>query len=669
MTDTTSYDASAITVLEGLEAVRKRPGMYIGSTGERGLHHLVYEVVDNSVDEALAGVCDLIEITLLPGDNGDGVRVIDNGRGIPVDMHPVEKRPAVEVVMTVLHAGGKFGGGGYKVSGGLHGVGVSVVNALSRKVDLEIHRDGYRWTQSYSLGVPDAPLERHEESDRTGTTTTFWASPDIFETTDYDFETLSTRFREMAFLNKGLTIVLRDERPEGIDAGADEDVDSEQSSAPREVRYKYDLGLVDYVQHLNNAKSPVHRTVIDFEAESEDGDGQAMSLEVAMQWNDQFTESVHTFANTINTHEGGTHEEGFRAALTTLVNRFAREWGVLKEKDPNLSGEDVREGLTAIISIKLAEPQFEGQTKTKLGNTEAKSFVQKVVNNELGAWFEQNPNEGKLIARKAQSAAIARVAARKARDAARSRKGLMGGAGLPGKLADCQSTDPEECELFIVEGDSAGGPAKQGRDSRVQAILPIRGKILNVEKARIDRILQNQEVQAIINALGTGVQEELDLNRLRYHKVVLMADADVDGQHIVTLLLTLLFRFMRPVIEQGHVFLAQPPLYKLKWAGRDVDPEYAYSEREREALVGAGVAAGKRLPKENGIQRYKGLGEMNDDELWETTMDPSQRLLLRATLDDAAHADEVFSTLMGEDVESRRKFIQRNARDVRFLDI
>nr|WP_203433075.1 DNA topoisomerase (ATP-hydrolyzing) subunit B [Jiangella asiatica] len=666
MTDTTSYDASAITVLEGLEAVRKRPGMYIGSTGERGLHHLVYEVVDNSVDEALAGVCDLIEVVLLPGG---GVRVVDNGRGIPVDLHPVEKKPAVEVVMTVLHAGGKFGGGGYKVSGGLHGVGVSVVNALSTKIDLEIHRDGYRWTQSYSLGVPDAPLQRHETSDRTGTSTTFWASQDIFETTEYDFETLSTRLREMAFLNKGLTIVLRDERPQAVDPGAGEDVATDEPVGPREVLYRYDNGLVDYVNHLNSAKTSIHPTVISFEAESINGESQAMSLEMALQWNDQFTESVHTFANTINTHEGGTHEEGFRAALTSLVNRFARDWGVLKEKDANLTGDDVREGLTAIISIKIAEPQFEGQTKTKLGNTEAKGFVQRIVNEQLGAWFEQNPTEGKQIARKAQSAAIARVAARKARDAARSRKGLMGGGGLPGKLADCQSTDPEECELFIVEGDSAGGPAKQGRDPKVQAILPIRGKILNVEKARIDKILQNQEVQAIISAMGTGVHEEFDLNRLRYHKIVLMADADVDGKHIQTLLLTLLFRFMKPVVEHGHVFLAQPPLYKIKWVGRDVVPEYAYSDRERDALIRAGQEAGKRLPKDEGIQRYKGLGEMNDDELWETTMDPEQRLLLQVTLDDAAQADEVFSTLMGEDVESRRKFIQRNARDVRFLDI
>ena len=663
---TGTYDAADITVLEGLEAVRKRPSMYIGSTGERGLHHLVYEVVDNAVDEALAGFCDFIEVTLLPDG---GVRVADDGRGIPIDEHPLERRPAVEVVLTMLHAGGKFGGSGYKVSGGLHGVGVSVVNALSSRLDVEIFRDGHRWTQSYSLGEPVGPLRRHEPTDRTGTTVTFWASPAIFETTDYDFETLSTRFREMAFLNKGLAITLRDERPEGIDPGADEDVETTLTSAPREVRYEYDGGLVDYVTHLNRGKDAVHHNIVSFEAESNGETTQAMSLEVAMQWNAGFTESVHTFANTINTHEGGTHEEGFRASLTWLVNKFARDWGILKDKDTNLTGDDVREGLTAIVSIKIAEPQFEGQTKTKLGNTEAKAFTQRVVNEQLGAWFEQNPTDGKAIARKAHSAAVARVAARKARDAARSRKGLLGGGGLPGKLADCQSTNPEECELFIVEGDSAGGPAKQGRDPRVQAILPIRGKILNVEKARLDRILQNQEVQAIVSALGTGVQDEFDINRLRYHKIVLMADADVDGQHIRTLLLTLLFRFMRPVVELGHVYLAQPPLYKIKWAGRDVEPEYAYSDRERDALRGTGLAAGKRLPKEDPIQRYKGLGEMNDDELWETTMDPTQRILLQVTLEDAAQADDIFTTLMGEDVESRRQFIQRNARDVRFLDI
>ena len=660
-----TYDASAITVLEGLEAVRKRPGMYIGSTGERGLHHLVSEVVDNSVDEALAGYADRIDITL--HDDG-GVTVSDNGRGIPVDEHPIEKKPALEVIMTTLHAGGKFGGGGDKVSGGLHGVGISVVNALSHNVLVEVARDGFSWRQSYEFGVPTAPLEQGDPTDRTGTTTTFWASPDIFETIDYDFETLSARFREMAFLNKGLTIVLRDERERARDASQEEDVaDAEPVTAP-EVVYRFENGLVDYVAHLNRGKESIHRTVVELEATSNGEQTQPMSLEVAMQWNNAFTESVHTFANTINTHEGGTHEEGFRAALTYLVNRFAREWGVLKEKDPNLTGDDVREGLTAIVSIKIAEPQFEGQTKTKLGNTEVKTFTQKVINEQLGAWFEQNPGEGKLIARKAQAASIARVAARKARDAARSRKGLLGGAGLPGKLADCQSTVPEECELFIVEGDSAGGPAKQGRDSKIQAILPIRGKILNVEKARIDRILQNQEVQAIISAMGTGIQEEFDLNRLRYHKIVLMADADVDGQHISTLLLTLLFRFMRPVIEHGYVYLAQPPLYKLKWAGKENPAEYAYSDRERDELIRIGDQAGRRLQKE-GIQRYKGLGEMNDDELWDTTMDPEQRLLRQVTLEDAAQADDVFVTLMGEDVESRRKFIQRNARDVRFLDI
>jgi DNA gyrase subunit B len=661
-----SYDASNIQVLEGVEAVRKRPGLYIGSTGERGLHHLVYEVVDNSVDEALAGHCDRIEVTLL---EGGGVRVQDNGRGIPVDNVESEGRSAVEVVLTVLHAGGKFGGGGYKVSGGLHGVGVSVVNALSSTLEVEVRRDGRLWTQSYAVGVPQAPLAPAGTVDDSGTTITFWASTDIFETTDYSFETLSNRFREMAFLNKGLTIVLRDERPARTDDAHDE-IAAVDEVAPSEVVYKYDGGLVDYVDHLNARKDAVHRTVIAFEAEADDTESgvAGMSLDIAMQWNTGFTESVHTFANTINTHEGGTHEEGFRAALTGLVNRFAREWGILKEKDPNLTGDDVREGLTAIVSVKLAEPQFEGQTKTKLGNTGAKSFTQRLLNDRLGEWFEKNPGEGKDIARKAMSAAVARMAARKARDAARSRKGLLGGGSLPGKLSDCQSTDPEECELFIVEGDSAGGPAKQGRDQRVQAILPIRGKILNVERARIDRVLQNTEVQAIISALGTGIHEDFDLNRLRYHKIVLMADADVDGQHIRTLLLTLLFRFMRPVVEQGYVFLAQPPLYKLKWT-RPAQPEYAYSDRERDVLTEAGLAAGKKMAKDDGVQRYKGLGEMNNDELWDTTMDPDRRVLLQVTLEDAARADEMFTILMGEDVESRRKFIQRNAKDVRFLDI
>ena len=642
----TTYDAANIQVLEGLDAVRKRPGMYIGSTGERGLHHLVYEVVDNAVDEALAGHCDTIEVTLL---SDGGVRVVDNGRGIPVDEHPVEKRPAVEVVLTVLHAGGKFGGGGYSVSGGLHGVGVSVVNALSRALEVEIHRDGYVWRQRYERSVP-GPLQRGETTDRTGTVVTFWADPDVFETTQYDFETLARRFQEMAFLNRSLSLTLNDER---------------DPEAPRAQTWKYDGGIVDFVDYLNTSKGPAHRSIVSFDATD---DETGMSVEVALQWNAGFAESVYTFANTINTHEGGSHEEGFRAAVTSLVNRFAREWGVLKEKDANLAGEDVREGLTAIVSVKLREPQFEGQTKTKLGNPEAKGLVQKVVNENLGAWFEANPAEGKDIARKTTAAAQARLAARKARDLARSRKGLLGGSGLPGKLSDCQSTNPAECELFIVEGDSAGGSAKGGRDPQTQAILPIRGKILNVEKARIDKVLSNTEVQALISALGTGIHDDFDIEKLRYHKIVLMADADVDGQHIRTLLLTLLFRFMRPLVEAGHVFLAQPPLYKLKWTGRDA-AEYAYSDRERDALVAAGTEGGKRLPKDEGIQRYKGLGEMNASELWETTMDPATRVLLQVTLDDAAQADELFSVLMGEDVESRRSFIQRNAKDVRFLDI
>ena len=652
-----SYDASNIQVLEGLEAVRKRPGMYIGSTGERGLHHLVYEVVDNSVDEALAGYASHIKVVM---QADGGIRVEDDGRGIPVDEHPTEKIPAVTLVLTSLHAGGKFGGGGYKVSGGLHGVGVSVVNALSTKLYVEVKRDGYRWTQSFTYGEPDAPLERHEATDETGTTTTFYASADIFETVHYSYETLKTRFREMAFLNKGLELVLRDDRPdvEGEEGPQGDDRD-------RDARFRFDKGLVDYVNHINvGSKAPIHRDVISIESED---DNKGLSLEIAMQWNDSFVESVHTFANTINTHEGGTHEEGFRSALTATVNKFATAQGLIKKASDNLSGEDIREGLTAILSIKLEEPQFEGQTKTKLGNSEAKSFVQSVLNEELAAWFEQNPAEGKTIVRKSLDAATARMAARKARDLARNRKGLMGGGGLPGKLADCQSRNPEECEIFIVEGNSAGGSAKGGRDPYAQAILPLRGKILNVEKARIDKILQNTEVQAIISALGTGVHDDFDMAKLRYHKIVLMADADVDGQHISTLLLTLLFRFMKPLIDAGHVYLAQPPLYKIKWT--NAPAELAYSDSERDGLLAAGAEAGRRLPKEAPVQRYKGLGEMNDSELWDTTMDPAQRILRQVTLEDGQVADEMFTILMGEDVEQRRSFIQRNAKDVRFLDI
>ncbi|MEN9516692.1 MAG: gyrase subunit [Actinomycetota bacterium] len=647
-----AYDASAITVLEGLEAVRKRPGMYIGSTGERGLHHLVYEIVDNSVDEALAGYCNQIDVVLLA--NG-GVRVNDNGRGIPVDIHPVEKKPALEVVLTVLHAGGKFGDGGYSVSGGLHGVGVSVVNALSRDLSVVVQRDGFVWEQSYKLGVPNSPVEKGVATTTTGTEVTFWPSEDIFETTDFSFEILSTRFREMAFLNKGLTITLRDERNGHVD----------EKGQPLQVKYHYEGGIVDFVKHLNTTKGVTHKSIIALESEDTK---YKMSLEVAMQWNNGFSESVYTFANTINTQEGGTHEEGFRTALTSLVNKFAEEWGYIRRKEDRLTGDDIREGLTAIISIKVAEPQFEGQTKTKLGNTEAKSFTQKAINDAVGEWFEKNPSEGKEIVRKAIDAATARIAARKARDLSRSRKGLLEGRGMPGKLADCQWTEPEKCELYIVEGDSAGGSTKGGRDSRFQAVLPIRGKILNVEKARIDRVLQNNEVQALITALGTGIHDDFDIAKLRYHKVILMADADVDGQHIRTLLLTLLFRFMRPLIEQGYVYFAQPPLYKIKWGGKE-PVQYAFSDKERDGFIQIGVDAGKRLPKEDGIQRFKGLGEMPAKELWDTTMDPAHRVLMRVTLDDAAAADDLFSVLMGEDVEQRRQFIQRNAKDVRFLDI
>ncbi|MFJ4687827.1 DNA topoisomerase (ATP-hydrolyzing) subunit B [Streptomyces sp. NPDC091377] len=657
---TASYDASAITVLEGLDAVRKRPGMYIGSTGERGLHHLVYEVVDNSVDEALAGHADTIDVTILPDG---GVRVVDNGRGIPVGIVPSEGKPALEVVLTVLHAGGKFGGGGYAVSGGLHGVGVSVVNALSAKVAVEVRTDGHRWTQDYKMGVPTAPLAQHEAIEETGTSVTFWADPDIFETTEYSFETLSRRFQEMAFLNKGLTIRLTDERESAkAVVGADE-AGADDNAEAKTVTYHYEGGIVDFVKYLNSRKGDVvHPTVIDLEAEDKD---KSLSLEVAMQWNSGYSEGVYSFANIIHTHEGGTHEEGFRAALTNLINKYARDKKLLREKDDNLTGDDIREGLTAIISVKLSEPQFEGQTKTKLGNTEAKTFVQKAVYEHLNDWLDRNPNEAADIVRKGIQAATARVAARKARDLTR-RKGLLESASLPGKLSDCQSNDPTKCEIFIVEGDSAGGSAKSGRNPEYQAILPIRGKILNVEKARIDKILQNQEIQALISAFGTGVHEDFDIEKLRYHKIILMADADVDGQHINTLLLTFLFRFMRPLVEAGHVFLSRPPLYKIKWGREDI--EYAYSDRERDALLEMGRQRGKRI-REDSIQRFKGLGEMNAEELRVTTMDQEHRVLGQVTLDDAAQADELFSVLMGEDVEARRQFIQRNAKDVRFLDI
>ncbi|MCL6424024.1 DNA topoisomerase (ATP-hydrolyzing) subunit B [Brachybacterium sp. JHP9] len=686
-----------MTVLEGLEAVRKRPGMYIGSTGERGLHHLVWEIVDNSVDEALAGHGDSIEVTVRADG---GVRVVDHARGIPVDMHPTENKPAVELVLTVLHAGGKFGGGGYAVSGGLHGVGSSVVNALSSRMEVEIRRQGHVWRQAYSRGVPQAPLEKGEETDETGTTITFWADPEIFETTTYDFETLRKRFQQMAFLNKGLSITVTDERPAAEPEEDDEEIDVERAAekASREqaeqpsdggaegekgpkqapvgtlittpegfarVTYLYKNGLKDFVAHINAAKRAevVHPDIIDIEAEDR---SSMISVEIAMQWTGAYTESVHTYANTINTHEGGTHEEGFRSALTGVVNRYAKAQNILKDKDANLTGDDIREGLTAVISVKLGEPQFEGQTKTKLGNTIARTFVSKVMTDQMNDWFESHPSEARDIVRKAQSAALAREAARKARDATRRKSPLETG-GMPGKLRDCSSRNPADSEIFIVEGDSAGGSAVQGRDPRTQAILPIRGKILNVEKARLDRALDNMEVRSLITAFGTGIGEDFDATKLRYHKIVLMADADVDGQHICTLLLTLLFRYMRPLIELGHVFIAMPPLYRLKWSNAPHD--YVFSDDERDERLREGRAAGKRIPKDNGIQRYKGLGEMDWKELQSTTMDRASRTLKQVTVDEAADADTVFSVLMGDDVESRRRFIQENAKDVRFLDI
>ena len=689
MAEEHAYDAGSITILEGLEAVRKRPGMYIGSTGSRGLHHLIWEIVDNSVDEAMADYADKVTVKLL--EDG-GVEVIDNGRGIPVEMH-ASGAPTVQVVMTQLHAGGKFDSDSYAVSGGLHGVGISVVNALSTRVEAEIKRDGKHWYQNFQNAIPDDLVEGGNARG-TGTKIRFWADPEVFETTEYDYDTISRRLQEMAFLNKGLTIELIDERvteeqieleeiadaesgetstdetsfddaPDAGDTFNEESGEAKEAAAEKKRRKKvtfhYPEGLTDYVKFLNKSKTSIHPSIVSFEAKGEDHE-----VEVALQWNQGYKQSVHTFANTINTHEGGTHEEGFRAALTSLMNRYAKEHKLIKEKDGNLSGDDCREGLAAVISVKVGDPQFEGQTKTKLGNSEIKGFVQRAVNEHVNDWFDANPAEAKAIINKAVSSAHARMAARKAREMVR-RKSATDLGGLPGKLADCRSKDPKISELYIVEGDSAGGSAKGGRDSMFQAILPLRGKILNVEKARMDKVLKNAEVQAIITALGTGIHEEFDIKKLRYDKIVLMADADVDGQHIATLLLTLLFRFMPQLVEDGHVYLANPPLYKLKWSKGT--PGYAFSDDERDKLLAEGLEQNRKINKDDGIQRYKGLGEMNAAELWETTLDPSTRILRRVDLEDAQRADELFSILMGDDVSARRSFITRRAKDVRFLDI
>ena len=659
------YEASDLKVLEGLEAVRIRPGMYIGSTGPRGLHHLVYEIVDNSVDEALAGFASHIEVTILPGN---GVRVDDDGRGIPVDIVEATGISGVETVMTKLHAGGKFGGGGYAVSGGLHGVGISVVNALSTRVDIEVRRQGYHWTQTYIDQKPTAPLKQGEPmgaEESTGTSVTFWADPSIFETTEYDFETLRSRFQQMAFLNKGLKISLTDLRE--IDQAGDEvagDGDNPVEELHRSVTYRYENGIKDYVDYMVKSRkaTPIEPDVIDFESEDLK---IGISAEVAMQWTTAYSEAVRTFANTISTTEGGTHEEGFRAALTSLVNRYAREKNILKDKDENLSGDDVREGLIAVVSVKLTTPQFEGQTKTKLGNSEAKAFVQRVMTDKLGDWFDAHPTEAKNVIQKAIEASRARIAAKKARENTR-RKSIFETAGMPDKLKDCQSNDPSECELFIVEGDSAGGSAIQGRNPITQAILPLRGKILNTERASLDRMMKSDTIESLITAIGGGYGEDFDISKVRYHKVIIMADADVDGAHIATLNLTLFFRYMRPMITAGYVYVAMPPLYRLKWTKGPHD--FVYTDKERDRVLAEGKAAGRQLPKGEGIQRYKGLGEMTYQELWETTMDPEHRILKQIHIEDAAQADETFSMLMGDEVEPRRLFIQRNAHDARFID-
>lgn len=627
------YGADQIQVLEGLEAVRRRPSMYIGSTCVRGLHHLVYEVVDNSIDEALAGVCDRIVITL----NEDGsVSVDDNGRGIPVDIHPKEKRSALEVVLTILHAGGKFGGQGYKVSGGLHGVGVSVVNALSETLEAWVKRDGKIHYQCYHKGKPEEAVKVVGTTEETGTVIKFKPDPEIFEVCEFSFEYLTQRLRELAFLNKGIKIILKDEKNN------------------KEVVYQYQGGIVSFVEHLNKTKDPIHREIIYIQKVLEENE-----IEVAIQYNDSYVESIFTFANNINTHEGGTHLSGFRSAMTRTINDYARKNNLIKDSEASLSGDDIREGLTAVISVKLRYPQFEGQTKTKLGNSEMKGLVESVVNDGLAEFFEENPAVAKKIIEKCLLAARAREAARKAKELTR-RKNALEVSSLPGKLADCSFKEPELSELFLVEGDSAGGSAKQGRDRRFQAILPLRGKILNVEKASLDKILNNEEIKAMITALGTGFGDDFELSKLRYHKIVTMTDADVDGSHIRTLLLTFFYRFMKPLVENGNIYIAQPPLYYIKQNKKEY---YAYSDKELEELL-------TKIGRQNiTVQRYKGLGEMNAEQLWETTMNPESRIILKVTLEDAIEADQTFSMLMGDKVEPRREYIQAHASEVRNLDI
>lgn len=629
------YDESQIQVLEGLEAVRKRPGMYIGSTSSRGLHHLVYEIVDNSIDEALAGFCKNIDITI---HENNSITVIDDGRGMPVGIHPKMQKPTVEVIMTVLHAGGKFGGGGYKVSGGLHGVGASVVNALSELCEVEVKREGHIWKQVYKRGKAITGLEIVGDSDEHGTKTHFQPDSDIFDEIEYDYDTLAQRLRELAFLNKGIKITLNDERND-----------------KKEV-FHYEGGIKSFVNYLNRNKETVHKEPIYIEGKKDD-----YSVEIAIQYNDSYAENIFSFANNIDTIEGGTHLAGFKSALTRVFNDYAKKFGILKENDKNLSGEDIREGLTAVISIKLTDPQFEGQTKTKLGNSEVRGIVDSIVGERVGVFLEENPQVSKNILDKALMAARAREAARKARELTR-RKSVLESTSLPGKLADCSSKDPLECEIYLVEGDSAGGSAKQGRNRRFQAILPLRGKIMNVEKQRLDKILGYEEIRSMITAFGAGIGKDFDVEKIRYNRIIIMTDADVDGAHIRTLLLTFFYRYMKELVEQGHVYAAQPPLYKVTKNKKD---RYAYSDEELEKLLQE--MGGK--DNNTNIQRYKGLGEMDATQLWDTTMNPEERTLLQITVDDAMAADEIFTILMGDKVEPRREFITENAKKVENLDI